>query len=128
MLKAESRPFTLSRNALALRRNMDRCIETFSIEKFREMMSVKLNTYRIGTDFQRYVISPAVLEVNGLSDMGVQMEVQRRHPRAPIHAVTVAWWRKSPEELAAVVCERNRSKIGRTARLKGTPKLDFSLD
>ena len=69
-----------------------------------------------------------MLEVNGLSDMGVQMEVQRRHPRAPIHAVTVAWWHKSPEELAAVVRERNRSKIGRTARLKGAPKLDFSLD
>jgi hypothetical protein len=114
--------------ALALRRNMDRCIETFSIEKFREMMSVKPDTYRIGTDFQRYVISPAVLEVNGLSDMGVQMEVQRRHPRAPIHAVTVAWWRKSPEELAVVIRERNRSKIGRTARLKGMPKLDFCLD
>jgi hypothetical protein len=107
---------------------MDRCIETFSIEKFREMMSVKPNTYRIGTDFQRYVINPAVLEVNGLSDMGVQMDVQRRHPRAPIHAITVVWWRKSPEELAAVVRERNRSKIGRTARLKGAPKLDFSLD
>lgn len=113
---------------LALRRNMDRCIETFGIEKFREMMSVKPDTYRIGTDFQRYVINPAVLEVNGLSDLGVQMEVQRRHPRAPIHAVTVAWWRKSPEELATVIRERNRSKIGRMARLKGTPKLDFSLD
>lgn len=39
--------------ALALRRNMDRCIETFSIERFREMMAVKADTYKIGTDFQK---------------------------------------------------------------------------
>lgn len=114
--------------ALALRRNMERCIETFSIEKFREIMSVKPDTYRVGTDFQRYVIDPAVIEVNGLSDMGVQMEIQRRHARAPIHAVTIAWWRKSPEELAAAIRERNRSKIGRMARFKGAPKVAFKLD
>jgi hypothetical protein len=117
--------------ALALRRNMDRCLETFSIERFREMMAVKADTYKIGTDFQRYVIDPAVLEVNGLSDMGVKVEAQRRHIRAPIHAVSVAWWKKSPAELQAAVKERNRSKIGRMARLRGTvetlPSVSLSL-
>jgi len=105
--------------ALALRRNMDRCIETFSIERFREIMAVKADTYKIGSDFQRYVIDPAVLEVNGLSDMGVKAKLERKHARAPINAVTVAWWKKSPDELTAVTKERNRSKIGRMARLKG---------
>jgi hypothetical protein len=43
--------------------------------------------------------------------------------------VTMAWWRKSPEELTATLRERNRSKVGRMARLKGavevaTPRLD----
>jgi hypothetical protein len=104
--------------ALALRRNMDRCIETFPIDRFRELLAVKADTYKIGTDFQRFVIDPAVLEVNGLSDMGVKIEVQRKHGRAPIHGVTVAWWKKSPADLAAAVRERNRSKIGRMARLK----------
>jgi hypothetical protein len=106
--------------ALALRRNMDRCIEAFGIERFREMMAVKADTYKIGTDFQRYVIDPAVLEVNGLSDMGVKIETQRKHARAPINGVNVTWWKKSPAELEAAVKERNRSKIGRLARLRGT--------
>jgi hypothetical protein len=30
----------------------------------------------------------------------------------------MAWWRKSPEEMAAAIRERNRSKVGRMARLK----------
>jgi hypothetical protein len=57
------------------------------------------------------------------------MQLDRKHIRAPIHAVTMAWWRKSPEEMAAAIRERNRSKVGRMARLKGavetaTPRLD----
>jgi hypothetical protein len=118
--------------ALALRRNLDRCIETFPIDRFRELLAVKADTYKIGTDFQRFVIDPAVLEVNGLSDMGVKIEVQRKHGRAPIHGVTMAWWKKSQSDLAAAVRERNRSKIGRMARLKGavetaTPHIALSL-
>jgi hypothetical protein len=57
---------------------------------------VKADTYKIGTDFQRFVIDPAVLEGNGLSDMGVKIEVQRKHGRAPIHSITMSWWKKSP--------------------------------
>jgi Initiator Replication protein len=104
---------------LELRRNMDRCVETFSVERFRELLSVKTDTYKLGPDFQRFVINPAVLEVNGLSDMGVQIDLHRKHTRAPFHAVTMAWWRKSPEEMAGAIRERNRSKVGRMARLKG---------
>jgi hypothetical protein len=104
---------------LELRRNLDRCVETFTIGRFRELMSVKPDVYREGFDFKRCVVDPAVLEVNGLSDIGVQIDLQRKHTRAPFHAVTVAWWQKSPEEMARVARERNRSKVGRVARLKG---------
>jgi hypothetical protein len=31
----------------------------------------------------------------------------------------MAWWRKSPAECVMVIRERNRSKAGRMARLKG---------
>jgi Initiator Replication protein len=104
---------------LELRRNMDRCVETFVIDRFRELLGVKPESYKLGPDFQRFVIDPALLEINGLSDLGVQINLDRKHRRAPIHAVTMAWWRKSPEALAKVIKERNRSKIGRMARLKG---------
>ena len=104
---------------LELRRNLDRCIETFTIERFRELMSIKPDAYRVGFDFERSVVEPAVLEVNGLSDMSVRIDLQRKHSRAPFHAATMAWWRKSPAECVMVIRERNRSKAGRMARLKG---------
>jgi hypothetical protein len=134
-IKAEVFCATRSRCAMALyemlelRRNMDRCIESFTIDRFRDLMSVPQDAYRIGFDFQRSVVDTAVLEINGLSDIGVQIGLHRKHARAPFHAVTVAWWRKSPEEMVAAIRERNRSKVGRMARLKGavetaTPRMD----
>jgi hypothetical protein len=102
-----------------LRANLERCVETFPIERFRELLGVPPGTYSRADNFQRKVIDPAVLEVNGLSDMSVQIELQREHSRAAIHAVSVAWWRKSGDEFRAAMEERNRSKIGRMARLKG---------
>jgi hypothetical protein len=65
------------------------------------------------------VIKPALLEVNGLSDMGVAIELDRRHARAAVRAVTVSWWRKQGDDFRAAIHERNRPKVGRMARLRG---------
>jgi hypothetical protein len=51
--------------------------------------------------------------------MSLQIEAGRIHSRAPVHAVTLAWWRKSGDDFRAAMQERNRSKIGRMARLRG---------
>jgi hypothetical protein len=75
--------------------------------------------YANGKDFRVKVIEPAMLEVNGLSDIGVQIEMTRQHPQAPVTAVTVAWWKKRGDEYRAAVQERGRSKLGRMARLRG---------
>jgi hypothetical protein len=104
---------------LQLRANMERSVETFPIGRFRELLGVPPGTYGRGDNFQRKVLDPAVLEVNGLSDMSLQIEQERIHSRAPIHAVTLAWWRKSGDEFRAAMQERNRSKVGRMARLRG---------
>ena len=104
---------------IQLRANMERCVETFSVERFRELVGVPPGTYARADNFQRKVLDPAVLEVNGLSDMSVQIELEREHSRASIHAVTVGWWRKSGDEFREAMQERNRSKLGRMARLKG---------
>ena len=61
----------------------------------------------------------ATLEVNGLSDMGVSTSLVRRNKIAPIEAVTVAWWKKQGDEFRTAIQERNRSKVGRLARLRG---------
>lgn len=99
--------------------NLDRCVERFPIDRFRELLGVPPVTYERGNDLMRYVVSPAVLEVNGLSEFGIQIDVERAHSRAPISAVLLAWWRKEGEEFRATHQERQRSKIGRKARLRG---------
>jgi hypothetical protein len=105
---------------ICLRANLNTCVETIDIQRFRELVGVPPGAYDRPDNFMRFVIKPAILEVNGLSDMGVQIQMVRKHARASAHAVAFCWWRKSPEDMAVAVRERNRSKVGRMARLKGT--------
>jgi len=104
---------------IALRANLDRSLETMPIEDFRDKLGVPPEAYPRNDNFKRFVIDPALLEVNKLSDLGVAIELVRRHPRAPAHAVTICWWKLQGEEFRAAMQERNRSKVGRMARLKG---------
>jgi hypothetical protein len=102
-----------------LRANMARCIETFPLARFRDLLGVPPKTYERGNDFARFVIQPAMLEINGLSDMSVDLALVRRNKVAPIEAVTLTWWRKEGDEYRAALRERDRSKLGRMARLRG---------
>ena len=104
---------------ICLRANREHCIEVLSYGQFRDLLGVPPGTYERGLDFRRKVVDPALLEVNGLSDMGVDIELRRLHARAPIREVAISWWRKSSEEFRAAMQERNRSKVGRMARLRG---------
>jgi hypothetical protein len=102
-----------------LRAGMDRCLETFPIARFRDLLGVPPGAYDRGNNFARFVTQPALLEVNGLSDVGVDLTLVRRSRFAPIEAVTVTWWRKQDDEIRTVMRERDRSKLGRKARLRG---------
>lgn len=113
---------------VCLRANMERSIETFTVERFRDLLGVPPGAYANGAHFWIKVIEPAVLEVNGLSDIGVQIELVRRHPRAPATAVTLAWWKKQGDEFRSAVQERGRSKMGRMARLRGTVEMMTPLN
>jgi Initiator Replication protein len=104
---------------VCLRINLHNCVETFSIERFRELIGVPPNAYADGQDFRRKVIEPAVLEVNRMSDLHVDIELKRKHARAAIHEVVVAWRRQEGDEFRASMKERDRSKVGRKARLHG---------
>lgn len=125
-LKAEVVCAMTSKYAIALyelvqlRANLERCTETFPLDRFRELMGVPAGKLTRGPDFVRFVLEPAALEVNGLSDVGVLLEPVRKGPRAPITAVSVAWWRKQGDEYREALAERQRPKFGRLARLRGT--------
>jgi hypothetical protein len=102
-----------------LRANLEKSVETFPIDRFRELMGVPAGKLTRGPDFMRRVVEAAALEVNALSDMGVTLEPLRKGPRGAITAVTVAWWRKQGDEFRAAMAERQRPKRGRLARLRG---------
>jgi hypothetical protein len=104
---------------ICLRINLHTCIETFPIDRFRELLGVPPGAYADGQDFRRKVIEPAVLEINRLSDMHVDIELRRKHARAAIHEVVVAWRKQEGDEFRASSRERGRSKVGRRARLRG---------
>lgn len=104
---------------VCLRINLQTSVETFPIERFRELLGVPPGSYADGQDFRRKVIDPAVLEVNSLSDMHVDIDLRRRHARAAIHEVAVAWRKQEGDEFRASSKERDRSKLGRRARLQG---------
>jgi hypothetical protein len=104
---------------LCLRAKLERTYERFPIARFRELLGVPPGTYGRPDHFKAKVIEPAVLEVNGLSDIGVDIELVRRHRTAPAHEVSVVWWKKQGEEYRAASQERNRPKVGRMARLRG---------
>jgi hypothetical protein len=102
-----------------LRGNMDRSLERFPIQKMRDLLGVPDNAYERGNDLMRFVIEPAVLEVNGLSEYGIRMDPERAHSRAPITAFSLVWWKKTGDDYRATQHERQRSKVGRKARLRG---------
>ncbi|MBV9769106.1 MAG: replication initiation protein, partial [Bryobacterales bacterium] len=123
-IKAETVCAMASKYAIALyelvqlRSGLDRCVETFPIERFRDLLGVPPGKLLRGPDFERRVVEPAVLEVNALSDLGVQAKLVRAHARAPITAVTLAWWRKEGNAFRAVCAEQQQPKQGRMARLR----------
>ena len=89
------------------------------VERLRELLGVPPGNYERVDNLMRKVIDPAVLQVNGLSDMSVAIEPRRRHSRAPVHEFALTWWKKHGDEFRAAMQERNRSKVGRMARLRG---------
>jgi Initiator Replication protein len=67
---------------ICLRTNLDRCMETIDLQKFRKLVRVPADSYERGDNLMRFVIRPALLEVNGLSDTGVDIQLVRSHSRA----------------------------------------------
>jgi len=96
-------------------------VETFDLDRFRDLMGVPPGKLLRGADLTQYCIEPAVLEVNALSEMQVDVKLDRASPRAPIRKVLVTWRRKSGPSYRAAVELRQEPKSRRSAgRLKAT--------
>ena len=68
------------------------------------------------------VIKPAVLEVNGLADFGVEIDPIRKggQRRGLVTGFRISWWKKDTPALQAAYHELKQPKVGRMARLKAT--------
>jgi hypothetical protein len=104
---------------IRLRANRRNIAETIPIDRFRELMGVPPGKLLRGSHLMERVLDIAQLEVNKLSEVSVELRVERASTRAPITAVTVVWRRKTLTELAEVERELKGSKVGRMARLRG---------
>lgn len=94
--------------------------EEFSVEDLRGLLGVKPGRLLRVPNLLQRVITPAVIEVNGLSDFTVAVEVMRTggRERGLVTGFCVSWWKKDIPELQAAYNELKRAKIGRMARLK----------
>ncbi|MBZ0148544.1 MAG: replication initiation protein, partial [Pseudorhodoplanes sp.] len=91
--------------------------EEFTVDEFRAMLGVengKLDRY---ADFNKYCLKPALEEVNHLTDFVVEIAAIKRG-RA-VEKLHMTWLKKSPAELRAAHDEREKSRIGRSARWNG---------
>ena len=106
---------------LQLRSGLKVWQEEFELQKFRQLLGVPEKKLTRTPDFIRRVLTPAELEVNGLSDYGVKLQPLRMggSERGKLIGVKMSWWQKSPDEFRESQKEIKRSKVGRLARLRG---------
>lgn len=92
--------------------------EEFSIEDLRGLLGVpdgKLPRY---ADFNKHCLQPALEEVNHLTDFFVSIAAIKKG--RTVEKLMLHWARKDPEGRRQAESERKRSRIGRSARRKGT--------
>jgi plasmid replication initiation protein len=92
--------------------------EQFTIEEFRALLGVpegKLDRY---ADFNKHCLKPALDEVNHLTDFVV--EVMAIKKGRAVEKLQLSWFKKSPAEMRAAFDEREKSRVGRQVRWRGS--------
>lgn len=107
--------------ALCLRRNLDCSTQDFLVEDFRQIVGVRPGKLTGFPQLKQSVISPAVEEVNALSDFNVEVEPIRMggRQRGTLTGFRVSWSVKETDEWLAVLGELTRPRAGRKARVRG---------
>jgi hypothetical protein len=95
--------------------------EEFSVEDLRGLLGVPEGKLERIPNLLQKVINPAEVEVNGLADFGVKIDVIRHGgpKRGLVTGFRMSWWRKDTPALQEAYKELHRSKVGRIPRLTG---------
>ncbi len=91
--------------------------EYFSVEEFEALMGVPKDKLPRFADLNKHCIKPALAEVNQLTDFVVQIGTIKKG-RA-VEKLMLTWLAKTGEELVEAQKERERSRVGRSARRSG---------
>lgn len=107
---------------ICLRVNLRVCYQDFDVEEFRQLLGVPEGKLMAFPQLKQSVMTPAVQEVNALSDFNVSVSPLREggQLRGRLVGFRVEWERKTSEEWQAVLDELIRSRVGRKARIQGT--------
>ena len=104
---------------VALRVGLDhKTSEMFDLEDLRSRLGVPVGKMKAWADLRRFVLEPAIAEVNQLSGLKVAYEVVKR--RRAVTAITLSWAQKEGRERAATKRELDGSSVGRRARREQT--------
>jgi plasmid replication initiation protein len=98
--------------------NMHNQSEQFSVAEFRAHLGVPKDKLPRFADFNKHCLKPALDEINQLTDYAITVGVIKRG--RTVEKLHLTWLKKSPEAVKIAVAERNRSKVGRSARRKGS--------
>jgi hypothetical protein len=113
--------------AVCLRVNLRVDHQDFSVDDFRALLGVDDGAYAGFPQFKQWVLTPAVAEVNALSDFNVEIQPLREggQLRGKLTGFRLFWEKKTQEQWRAVLDELLRPKVGRKARIRG--KVDAVL-
>ena len=98
--------------------NMHSQSETFSVAEFRAHLGVPKDKLPRFADFNKHCLKPALDEINQLTDYAITVGIIKRG--RTVEKLSLTWLKKDPEGVKIAVAERTRSRIGRSARRKGS--------
>lgn len=98
--------------------NMHSQSEAFSVADFRALLGVPKDKLERFADFNKHCLKPALDEINQLTDYAVSVAVIKRG--RTVEKLNLTWLKKSPDAVKAAQVERAHSRIGRSARRKGS--------
>lgn len=111
--------------AVCVRINLKKDHQFFTVEEFRDLLDVPDGKYPKFAHLRLWVIEPAVLEVNGLSEFMVEIRPVREGGlvRGKLKGFELQWRRKDDDEWKAALDEHLRPRVGRRDRLQGTVEM-----
>jgi plasmid replication initiation protein len=99
--------------------NLDRkTMHAYAIEELRELMGVQDGQYKTFGEFNKHVLSPAVIEINALAPFEIKILPVKKGKR--VVQVHISWFHKDAAALQKAMKEVESTKIGRKARISGT--------